>query len=85
MGTLSDELLFDTLFSSIKEESAPFFYTALTMSNHPPYNLPSNESIAYSNIKIKSNRLKAFKYSDWALGKFIRQCKKAGIMKNTIF
>ena len=85
MWGVSDELLLDTLFNSMKQETSPFFYTALTISNHPPYNIPKNNSIDYSNIKLKSNRLKAFKYSDWAIANFIDKCDEAGITKNTIF
>ncbi len=85
MWGVSDKLLLDTLLNSIKQETSPFFYTALTISNHPPYNVPKNNLIDYSNIKIKSNRLKAFKYSDWAIANFIDKCDEAGITKNTIF
>ena len=85
MWGVSDELLLDTLFNSMKQETSPFFYTALTISNHPPYNIPKNNSIDYSNIKLKSNRLMAFKYSDWAIANFIDKCDEAGMTKNTIF
>ena len=85
MWGVSDEILFDTLLHSMKKETSPFFYTALTISNHPPYSVPDNKSIDYSNIKIKSNRLMAFKYSDWALGNFLNKCEQEGITKNTIF
>lgn len=58
----------------------PFFQFIMTTSNHKPY--------TFSDGKIdlpKGNRSSAVKYTDYALGKFIKEAKNKPWFKNTIF
>jgi len=56
-----------------------FFSFVLTTSNHRPFTYPSGR------IDIKDGRHGAVKYTDYAIGKLIRDARKKNWFKNTIF
>lgn len=56
-----------------------FFSFVLTTSNHRPFTYPAGR------IDIKEGRHGAVKYTDYAIGKLIRDAQKKSWFKNTIF
>lgn len=77
----------DYMFSfSIKEMDAmyakgkPFFCALMTASNHSPIIIPE-----YFQSSMKEEKLKVIQYSDWAIGKFIKDSSQKPWFNNTIF
>ncbi len=58
----------------------PFFQFIMTTSNHKPYTFPDNKV----NLK-QGSREAAVKYTDYALGQFIKQAKTKKWFSNTVF
>lgn len=58
----------------------PFFQFIMTTSNHKPYTFPSHKI----NLQ-QGKREAAVKYTDFALGQFIRQAKTKKWFSNTVF
>jgi len=79
-----DENLLD---KAIKEADAsykahkPFMSFVMTTSNHRPYDYPDGRI----NIPSHTGRDGAVKYTDYAIGKFLRDAKDKPWFKNTIF
>ncbi|MFM6976487.1 MAG: LTA synthase family protein [Sphingobacteriaceae bacterium] len=59
----------------------PFFSHIMTVSNHRPYTYPEGRI----DIPSHSSRSGAVKYSDYAIGKFIREAKTKPWFDHTIF
>ncbi len=59
----------------------PFFTQIMTVSNHRPYTYPEGRV----NIPSHTNREGAVKYTDYAIGKFIKDAGKKPWFDNTIF
>lgn len=62
------------------KENKPFFEFVMTTSNHKPYTFP----VGKINL-AQGDRNAAVKYTDYALGKFIREAKTKSWFKNTVF
>ena len=62
-----DHELFDKATVLFNGMQKPFFAAIMTLTNHGPYTLPSS----YKPDPSLSKVLNAFKYSDWALGRFM--------------
>ncbi len=60
----------------------PFHYFVMTTSNHRPYTFPDGRIDLPSKI---SGRPGAVKYTDFAIGQFIRDAAKKPWFKNTVF
>ncbi|HEX5624653.1 MAG TPA: LTA synthase family protein [Saprospiraceae bacterium] len=77
-----DDYLFSRSLERLRQldSSQPFFATILTNSNHKPYVLP-----AHFQSDIKNPELKAVKYSDWAIGEFLKQIKHQSWYDRTLF
>ena len=60
----------------------PFHYFVMTTSNHRPYTFPEGKIDLPSKI---SGRAGAVKYTDFAIGQFIRDAAKKPWFKNTVF
>lgn len=61
-------------------EKQPFFQFIMTTSNHRPYTFPEGK------INLpQGNRNAAVKYTDFALGEFIKAAQKKPWFKNTVF
>lgn len=78
-----DHFLFDYALPVINhtaESGKPFFTTLLTVSNHPPFIIPS-----WFHPKTKDPETQIVEYADWCIGDFINKAKKQPWYKNTIF
>ncbi len=59
----------------------PFFSFVMTTSNHKPYTYPEGKI----DIPSGSGRHGAIKYTDYAIGEFIKKAKQKPWFKNTVF
>lgn len=64
------------------ESGQPFHVQIMTISNHRPYTYPEGR-IVYSGEKM--SREAAVKYSDYALGQFLREASKRSWFGETVF
>jgi len=91
-----DEHLFDFVHSNLKHSTDNTFSFIMTLSNHPPYQMP--ETYKVKNLTIPPilkqyandeeyfiDRFNAFSYSDTALGHFIKKAKTEDYYKDTLF
>ncbi len=62
-----------------------FFALILTVSNHPPFDIPSSFTEVLGGDSEQAKKLNAYRYADWALGEFFRRARTADYFKNTIF
>ncbi len=80
---VSDHFLFSYALNTINRKAAtgkPFFATILTISNHPPYIVPS-----WFKAKSKDKEQQIVEYADWCVGDFLKKAKREPWYKNTIF
>lgn len=80
---VSDHFLFDYALRTLNgqsKEGRPFFATLLSISNHPPYVVPS-----YYQAKAETDEMKAVEYADWALACFLDAARQQPWYANTIF
>lgn len=81
---VADEVLFDTVISQLDKQAAgkkPFFAHVMTTNNHRPYTYPDGRI----DIPSPGGRKGAVKYSDYAIGKFIRDAKTRPWFRDTLF
>lgn len=81
---VADENLFTLAEREIEntlKKNKPVFAHVMTTSNHRPYTYPEGRI----DIPSHSNREGAVKYTDYAIGKFIRDASKKPWFNNTIF
>ncbi len=79
-----DEDLFDLVITEADksaEKGLPFLSLVMTTSNHRPYTYPKNRI----DIPSGTGRSGAVKYTDYAIGRFIRQCREKPWFDQTIF
>ena len=62
-------------------EGKPFFSFVMTTSNHKPYTYPEGKI----DIPSGTGRNGAVKYTDYAIGKFLRNARNKPWYKNTVF
>lgn len=82
----SDEDVFDKSLERLKflhAQNKPFFSVIFSSSNHEPFEFPDGKIALHDQQKQTVNN--AVKYADFALGRFIREAKKQGYWKDTIF
>ena len=82
---VSDEAIFDKALAEMDTLHAagkPFYVNVLTVSNHKPYTYPTGR---IPEDPKKKRRTYAVKYSDWALGRFLRQARTHPWFDNTLF
>ncbi len=80
---VSDHFLFSYALNRINRQAATgkqFFATLLTISNHPPYIVPS-----WFKPKTKDKETQIVEYADWCIGDFLRQAQRQAWYRNTIF
>lgn len=73
-----DEAVFEKMIQDLDQEKEPFFYSALTMSNHEPHTVPIPtvfEDRTWENSMY---------YADQCMGNFIDTAKKKSWWKNTL-
>lgn len=84
---VADEYLFDHVIRTLDDKSAkgtdgkPFFAQIMTTSNHRPYTYPAGRI----DIPSPGGRDGAVKYTDYAIGKFIKDASKKQWFKDTLF
>ncbi len=82
---VADEDLFTLAITNLDRDHAahnPFFAHIMTVSNHRPYTYPEGRIDISPKTKTREG---AVKYTDYAIGKFIREAKQKPWFKNTIF
>lgn len=82
---MADEVLFRQVLKTADEDfsaSKPFFFHVMTTSNHRPYTYPDGRIDLPSHT---SGRNGAVKYTDFAIGEFLREARKKPWFANTIF
>jgi phosphoglycerol transferase MdoB-like AlkP superfamily enzyme len=88
---VADEYLFDHVIRTLDDkgdkgtgkaaEEKPFFAQIMTTSNHRPYTYPSGRI----DIPSPGGRDGGVKYTDYAIGKFIKDASKKPWFKDTLF
>lgn len=81
---VADEVLFNTVIEQIDRRSkqdASFFAHVMTTSNHRPYTYPDGRI----DIPSPGGRNGAIKYTDYAIGKFIRDAQQKPWFNDTLF
>ncbi len=81
---MADEYLFEQALKSADEaqkNGKPFFFHVMTTSNHRPYTYPDGRV----DIPSGSHRHGAVKYSDWAIGDFLKKARTKPWFDKTLF
>ncbi|WP_421941319.1 LTA synthase family protein [Pedobacter sp.] len=81
---VADEDLFTLSLRELDQDyqnKKPFFAQIMTVSNHRPYTYPEGRI----DIPSHTSREGAVKYTDYAIGKFIREAKLKPWFSNTLF
>jgi phosphoglycerol transferase MdoB-like AlkP superfamily enzyme len=81
---VADEDLFTLSLRELDKDyknKKPFFAQIMTVSNHRPYTYPEGRI----DIPSHTGREGAVKYTDYAIGKFIRESKQKPWFSNTLF
>ena len=80
-----DHVMFDRAVELLgKNDDKPFFAALLTGSNHGPWIIPDVEFERIPESDDEADRLNAFKYSDWALGRFLSRIENDPAFANTL-
>lgn len=81
-----DEKVFDFALRWLKQQSGPLFGSLFTLTNHHPWETPSDWRFAPPKPvgPVYRNFLNAFSYTDAMLGKFVEQLRREGLLDNTI-
>ncbi len=85
---VSDEDMFNRAAAELAAlpNDKPFFAVLQTLSNHTPYHLPDPLPFApVQGFGDLDPHLTAMKYSDWALGQFFEQARRAPWFDQTLF
>jgi len=80
---IHDEYLFDRHIEDLKNEKEPFFSVVYTLSSHPPYDMPINKIIEFSDTE--NMYLNAVHYTDSCLGAYFAKAKMEAWYDNTLF
>jgi phosphoglycerol transferase MdoB-like AlkP superfamily enzyme len=81
---MSDEDLYTQAIHAAdqaSESKQPFFFHLMTTSNHRPYTYPEGRI----EIPSGSGRSGAVRYTDWAIGDFLKRAKEKPWFKDTLF
>ena len=81
---VADEALFDNTLTVLDREfqqNRPFFAQIMTTSNHRPYTYPNGRI----DIPSPGGRDGGIKYTDYAIGKFIKDAKAKSWFNDTLF
>lgn len=77
-----DHYYYDKLFENIQSDSGKWFKTALTLSNHEPFEIPVHPK--FGNNTITEKFFSTAYYADSCLGDFIVRLKASGLWENTL-
>jgi len=79
-----DEDLYEKAFELIKQpRDKPYFLNLLTMSSHEPFDYPKGKTPLYKKAPAIGFE-NAVKYSDYAIGKFIKKLKDNNMLEDTV-
>lgn len=81
---VADEVLFGTVVDRLDLQAhsgKPFFAHVMTTSNHRPYTYPDGRI----DIPSPGGRKGAVKYTDYAIGQFVREARQKPWFKDTLF
>jgi len=80
-----DHIMFDRAVEELKQiGDQRYFVTLLTGSNHGPWKIPDIDLQWVPESNRWRQSLNAFKYSDWALGRFLRAISRDTAFANTL-
>lgn len=79
-----DEVLYDRLLKDLEKEKNPLLAVVMTGSSHGPYIHPDRPYDHLPSDHPHADRLNAFRYADWALGKFVSDLEAAGRLDSTL-
>ncbi len=77
--------LMETAHRAFARLPRPFLGFVFTVSTHTPFDLPDPRWRVFPPDSEDHKLLNAMRYSDWVLGRFFDEARKAGYMDNTIF
>ena len=80
---VQDDFLYEYALPILNEKSQtgqPFFTVLLSISNHPPYVIPS-----YFTPKTDKIEDQIVEYADWSIRQFMNEAQKQSWFENTIF
>ncbi|MDT8395802.1 MAG: LTA synthase family protein [bacterium] len=80
-----DHAVLDCLYEVVRKERQPFFALWLSLTNHPPYDLPDDTFRTAGNGDTEGAFQDTIRYTDHHLGRFFERARLAGLMENTIF
>ena len=80
-----DHTLLSRVASLTDSLTRPFSITALTLSNHEPFDLPDSSSQRYLNDSDTCKQFNAQIYADRSIGNFITAIKQLPVYDSTIF
>jgi phosphoglycerol transferase MdoB-like AlkP superfamily enzyme len=81
---VADEFVFDAMIRAQKEANrlgTPWFATALTVSNHKPFDIPPGRVNWPAD---GGKREGAVLYADWALGRYLATAEREGLLDHTV-
>lgn len=82
----SDEDLYNRADQAFRDAGdRPFFATLLTLSFHRPYTIPAGRIDPVAPDDRHADKYDSIRYSDWALGRFMRKARDSDYFDNTIF
>jgi len=79
----SDEALFEKWIKLLDQEKEPFFSSALTTTNHHPFDVPENFK-HYENRSVQNKYYEAVNYVDSMLNQFLIAASKSKWFENTL-
>lgn len=85
---LSDESYLTQISEKLKNETEPFYAFMTTLTSHGPFDMPENKKYLDLPKDLDENMLGAYfqsvRYTDEAIGKFIKQLEKNNQLDNTV-
>jgi len=77
-----DHILFEKLYSEVNKAKAPYFYSALSLSSHPPYDIPVKS--IFEGKDEETMFLNTMHYTDESLGLLIDKLRKSDKWKDLL-
>ncbi|MCF7809493.1 sulfatase-like hydrolase/transferase [bacterium] len=82
---VADEVMFDRILDDLTGVQEPFLTMVMTASNHGPFIVPERPHIHPDpSVEPQHKRFNAFRYADWALGRFYEGLKQTEWGKRTL-
>jgi len=80
---IPDDMLLNAASDEINKSREPFFTCILTLSSHPPFDIPG--PFFFGNDNTADKYKSSVHYTDFSLGNFMRRCSKQKWYNNTVF